>query len=77
MEFELVGTVGTLTTATRGPDGPGEVLVRVRGGSETLLAYSDDPIARGTSVLIVDVRGARGVTVVRMDESATPHLPLT
>jgi len=77
MDFELIGMVGTLTTATRGADGPGEVLVRVAGGSESLLAYSDAPIARGTSVLIVESRGARGVTVVRMDESATPRLPLT
>jgi hypothetical protein len=77
MDFDVVGSVGTLTVATRGPDGPGEVLVRVRGGSESLLAYSDEPIPKGASVLVVESRAARSVTVVRLDASPTPHLPFT
>jgi hypothetical protein len=77
MDFEVVGAIGTLTVATRGPDGPGEVLVRVRGASESLLAYSEAPIPKGTSVLVVEARAARAVTVIRLDESPAPHLPLT
>lgn len=59
-----VGCVGTLTIGTRGPGGPGEVLLRIRGGSEAYLAWSDDPLPQGTTVLVVDSRGLRTVEVV-------------
>jgi hypothetical protein len=58
-----VGTIGTLVVGTRGKGGPGEVLVRIRGGSETFLAFSDDPLPKGATVLVVDSRGARAVDV--------------
>ena len=60
----VVGRVGSLTVATRGADGSGEVLVQVRGGSEAYLAWSTDPLPKGTAVLVVDLRGARAVDVV-------------
>lgn len=63
-----VGRVGVLTHATRGPNGPGEVLIKIRGGSETFLAWSDEALPKGTQVLVVESRGARAVTVVRWSE---------
>lgn len=66
MEVDLSpqGRVGVLLTGTRGADGPGEVLIRIRGGTETYLAFSESPIARGQSVLVVESRGLRAVDVV-------------
>ncbi|MES4909364.1 MULTISPECIES: hypothetical protein [unclassified Streptomyces] len=58
------GCTGVLVIGTRGAAGPGEVLVRVRGGSETFLAWSDEPLPKGASVLVIDCRGARQVDVV-------------
>ncbi|WP_280717314.1 hypothetical protein [Kitasatospora sp. MAP5-34] len=45
-------------------DGPGEVLVPVRGGSEAFAAWSEAPIARHTLVIVVDRTSARSVVVV-------------
>ncbi len=59
-----VGQSGTLTVATRGAAGPGEVLVRVRGGTEAYLAWSERPLAQGTTVLVVTARGERTVDVM-------------
>jgi hypothetical protein len=64
-----IGLVGVLVVGTRGADGPGEVLVRVRGGSETFMAWSDQPLPRGTTVLVTDSRGERTVDVI---EWSTP-----
>jgi hypothetical protein len=61
-----VGSVGRLTVGTRGAAGPGEVLLRIRGGSETFLAWSDDPIAKGSTVLVIEDRGARAVAVITL-----------
>ena len=44
--------------------GPGEVLVRVRGGSETFLAWSEDPLPAGAPVLVIESRGCREVGVI-------------
>jgi hypothetical protein len=40
-----VGCTGTVIVATRGEQGPGEVLVKVRGGTEAYLAWSEQPLA--------------------------------
>jgi membrane protein implicated in regulation of membrane protease activity len=58
-----IGCVGVVTLATRGSAGPGEVHIRIRGGTETYRAWSEDPLARGTTVLVVASRGARTVDV--------------
>jgi len=58
-----VGRVGTLLVGTRGDQGPGEVLIKIRGGSEAFLAFSDEPLPKGSTVLIVESRGARAVDV--------------
>jgi hypothetical protein len=56
-----------LTVATRGGQGAGEVLISLRGGSESLLAWSDEPLPKGTDVLVVDVIASRTVRVVRAE----------
>jgi hypothetical protein len=66
-----IGRVGVLTVGTRGSAGPGEVLIKIRGGSESFLAWSDEPLPKGTSVLIIESRGARAVSVVRWSEPST------
>ncbi len=63
-----MGCYGTLTVGTRGPDGPGEVLVKTRGGTEAYLAWSEEPLARGTGVLVFNSRGARTVDVMQWEE---------
>jgi len=66
-DLSAVGTVGVLTVATRGGQGAGEVLISLRGGSESLLAWSDEPLPKGTEVLVVDVIASRTVRVVRAE----------
>jgi hypothetical protein len=63
-DASTLGAVGVLSVATRGADGPGEVVVKIRGGSESYLAWSPEPLPRGAMVLIVESRGARAVDVV-------------
>jgi hypothetical protein len=58
------GCTGVLVVATRGTGGPGEVLIKIRGGLETFLAWSDTTLPKGTTVLVVDSRGGRTVDVV-------------
>jgi hypothetical protein len=58
-----VGCIGVLLIGTRGEGGPGEVLIKIRGGSEAFLAFSDEPLPKGATVLVVESRGARAVDV--------------
>ncbi|EYT82648.1 hypothetical protein ACFPC0_33700 [Streptomyces andamanensis] len=60
----VIGCMGELLIGTRGSAGPGEILVRVRGGSETFLAWSQEPLPIGATVLVVDSRGRREVDVI-------------
>lgn len=63
-DSSVVGQVGEIVHATRGAAGPGEVKIRIRGGSEIYLAWSEQPLPLGTTVLVVESRGARNVDVV-------------
>ena len=71
-----IGAVGVLTIATRGAGGPGEVRIKVRGGSEHFLAWSETPLPRGATVLVIESRGTRAVDVVQWDDplGEAPHL---
>ena len=60
----VIGTVGVLTVATRGSAGSGEVRIKIRGGSESFLAWSEKPLPKGATVLIVNCRGPRTVDVM-------------
>ncbi|GGP62523.1 MULTISPECIES: hypothetical protein [Streptomyces] len=64
----VIGCTGEVLIGTRGSGGPGEVLVRVRGGSETFLAWSEEPLPRGARVLVVDSRGTRQVDVIEWSD---------
>ena len=72
-----VGRVGVLLVATRGSDGPGEVLIKIRGGSEAFLAWSDKPLPRGATVLVIESRGARAVDVIEWEDvlGDSPRIP--
>lgn len=67
-----IGCVGVLVIGTRGPAGPGEVLVKIRGGSETYLAWSETPLPRGATVLVVETRGSRTVEVAEWEDPLGP-----
>ena len=62
-DVSVVGRVGSLIVATRGVEGAGEVLLTVRGAKEAYLAWSEQPLPKGTEVLVIGVRGARAVLV--------------
>jgi membrane protein implicated in regulation of membrane protease activity len=62
-DVSVVGCVGSLVVATRGVEGAGEVLLSVRGAKEAYLAWSEQPLPKGTEVLVIDVGGARTVLV--------------
>ena len=72
-----IGTVGVLTVATRGDAGPGEVHIKIRGGSEVFLAWSDKPLPKGSTVLVIDSRGARAVDVIEWEDALgeSPRIP--
>jgi hypothetical protein len=59
----LIGCIGKLIIATRGPAGPGEVIVSVRGGREALIAWSAEPLPKGSTVLVIESRGHQAVDV--------------
>ena len=72
-----VGRVGVLTVGTRGSAGPGEVLIKIRGGSEAFLAWSEKPLPKGATVLVVESRGARALDVIEWEDvlGDSPRIP--
>jgi hypothetical protein len=58
----LIGTLGRVTVSIP-VNGPGEVLLPVRGGTEAFAAWSDEPIPRHRRVVVVDTLSARSVFV--------------
>jgi len=72
-----VGCVGVLLVGTRGRGGPGEVLIKIRGGSEAFLAWSDQPLPKGATVLVVESRGSRAVDVIEWEDTLgdSPRMP--
>ncbi len=62
MDQGLVGTIGHVSVPiTSGR--PGEVVLPVRGATEAFAAFSDEPIAKHSRVVVVECRSARSVTV--------------
>lgn len=64
MDSSAIGSVGILTVGTRGERGPGEVRIKIRGGSETFIAWSEKPLPKGATVLVIEWRGSRAVDVM-------------
>ena len=61
-EERLLGKIGRVTVSIPA-DGPGEVLLPVRGGTEAFAAWSDEPIMRHRRVVVVDSMSGRSVFV--------------
>lgn len=59
----VVGRRASVSFPVPGGSEPGEVLVRIRGGSEVFIAYCDQPLTLGTEVVVLVDRGARTVLV--------------
>ncbi len=58
----VVGAIGRVTVPIP-VDGPGEVLLPVRGGTEAFAAWADHPIGKHERVLVVETTSARSVIV--------------
>lgn len=58
----LLGSIGRVTVSIPA-DGPGEVLLTVRGASEAFAAWSDEPIRRHSRIVVVECMSARSVVV--------------
>ena len=59
---DLIGTVGMVTVPID-PGRSGEVMLPVRGGTEAFAAYSDEPIAKNSRVVVVECLSGRSVMV--------------
>lgn len=58
----LVGAIGRVTVPIPA-DGPGEVLLPVRGGTEAFAAWADEPIAKHARVMVIERVSGRSVQV--------------
>ncbi len=54
LDQDLVGTVGQVTIPIS-PTRPGEVMLPVRGGTEAFAACADEPIAKYSRVVVVEI----------------------
>jgi hypothetical protein len=59
----VVGRPAYVTVAIPGGDRAGEVFLRVRGGTESYIAFADQPVEVGAQVVVLADRGARSVLV--------------
>jgi hypothetical protein len=71
-----IGLAGRIVTATRGADGPGEVLLHIRGGTEVFIARSADPLPVGAAVIVLDALGPMTVVVFPWDDPLDSILEL-
>jgi len=69
---EVTGRSGKVTTRIRGGDLPGEIVVAVRGGTESFIAFAETEIPRDETVLVFRSRGERAVDVIAYPEAAIP-----
>ena len=63
-DSSAIGSVGVLTVGTRGERGPGEVRIKIRGGTESFIAWSEEPLPQGATVLVIEARGPRALAVM-------------
>ncbi|MBV9594050.1 MAG: hypothetical protein JO147_09720 [Actinobacteria bacterium] len=69
----VVGCTGRVIVASNGRGRAGEIEVSIRGGTETFLAFCDEPLARNDVVLVVSDLGQRKVVVVPWNIGGTGH----
>ena len=58
--------------ATEVLDGSKAEMAKIRGGSEAFIAWSPEPLPRGTTVLVIESRGARTVDVSAWTDPLDP-----
>jgi len=68
-DHEVEGKSGTVMTRIRGGNLPGEIRVAIRGGTEHFIAFAEQEIQRGATVLVFHSRGDRAVDVVPFPEA--------
>jgi hypothetical protein len=66
----LEGRIGKVTVPIP-ESGPGEIVVAIRGGTERFAAWCDGAVAKHASVVVVEVRSPRSVTVAPFPEADT------
>jgi membrane protein implicated in regulation of membrane protease activity len=59
---QVVGKLGTVVHPIA-PGRPGEIVVHIRGGTETYMAVSDSEIAEHDQVLVISRQSSRTVEV--------------
>ena len=65
---ELRGRLGRVTVPIP-RDGPGEIVVSIRGGTERFAAWCEEPVAKHTPIVIIGERSARSVDVTPFPEA--------
>jgi membrane-bound ClpP family serine protease len=65
LDQDLIGTVGQVTVPIS-PAHPGEVMLPVRGGTEAFKACADEPIAKYSRVVVVELLTGRTVSVTQI-----------
>lgn len=65
---QLPGRIGRVTVPIPS-DGPGEIVVAIRGGTERFAAWCDEPLRKHDPVVVVEVRSARSVLVAPFPEA--------
>jgi hypothetical protein len=61
---ELIGAIGRVTVPIP-VEGPGEVLISVRGGTEAFATWADQAIPKSARVMVVEALSGRSVVVTR------------
>jgi hypothetical protein len=59
----VIGRSAYVTVAIPGGTKAGEVIIRVSGGTESYIAFADQPVEVGAQVVVVADRGARTLFV--------------
>lgn len=63
----LLGERGTMTVASKGPEGPGEAEFQTAGGTRCVIAHSSEPLSRGTEVAVYNERSSSHVDVAAIN----------
>lgn len=66
-DASVIGQVGEVVVRVRGDDRPGEIVATSHGVPERFIAFADEALDVGASVLVIAVRGPRQVDVIALD----------
>jgi hypothetical protein len=62
LDQEVIGRVGRVTLGIT-PDHAGEVVLAIRGGTESFAALCDEPVAKNARVVVIEYLSGRTVSV--------------